>query len=143
MDQICFKSGGISLTPPQVHVHLPVFSHTLCHSCSLQELLGFSQLINGIAFTSVVQLMMMTKGAHSRGNLSGNVLTGHIVDFTTYNINHLYKTPSTFGSILQTREIEHTLISLLFPSFYFWTLIIFYLCYSSLISFILSVSGTL
>jgi hypothetical protein len=27
-----------------------------------------------------VQLPMTTKGAHSRGNPSGNVLTGHIID---------------------------------------------------------------
>lgn len=34
--------------------------------------------------TSVMQLIMTTKGTHSQGSLSVNVLSGHTVYFTTH-----------------------------------------------------------
>jgi hypothetical protein len=52
---------------------------------------------------------MPTTGAHSRGSLFGNVLTGHTAVFTTH-INHLYTIPSIAGGILQSREREHIFI---------------------------------
>jgi hypothetical protein len=52
---------------------------------------------------------MKTKGAQSRGNLSGKLTAGHIVHFTT-DTSVISMLPSIVGGISESREREHIFI---------------------------------
>jgi hypothetical protein len=100
-------------------MHLPVFSQTLCHFCCPQLINGVTFIehiaekeqnnseTEGISTRPIVQLMT-TECALSQGNLFVRKCANWLNFSLHYtNIDHLYKIPSTAGSIPQTHKLTH------------------------------------